>query len=345
MSVALIYDPVYLEHDPGSHHPESAARLTATLKVLEEKGMLPRLAQLAPYAATPEDLALVHHPAYVRAVERAAAQGGGYLDFDTIISRGSYQAAVMAAGGAMRAVDAVLDGEAQAAFALVRPPGHHARPTRGMGFCLFNNVAVAARHALRRGLQRVLIVDYDVHHCNGTQEAFYRDSDVLYFSVHQYPSYPGTGDYDEVGEGVGDGYTVNVPLPAGTGDAGFESAFTEILAPLARRFRPELILASVGYDAHWTNSVYLNMVAMNMSVQGYATLARRLQALADELCRGRLALVLEGGYHLEAQAYSTLATFAALLGDTVIEDPFGCHAGRGLDAALWQTVRQVHGLG
>jgi acetoin utilization deacetylase AcuC-like enzyme len=259
----------------------------------------------------------------------------------------SLDAARVAAGAAIRAVDAVLDGEASQAFALTRPPGHHARPAEGMGFCLLNHVAVAAAHAVRtRGLQRVFLFDFDVHHGNGTEEIFEAHSDVFYASTHQYPAYPGTGALEDVGRGEGRGFTLNVPLPAGVGDEGLLQAFDQVIAPVAHRYRPELLLISAGYDAHWTNSRYLSSIRMGVTVSGFAELVRRLQALALELCGGRLALVLEGGYDPEALGWSVAATLDVLLGRSP-QDPLGPPQGSEPApdvSAVLAAARRLHGL-
>jgi acetoin utilization deacetylase AcuC-like enzyme len=302
-NVSLIYDPAFLEHDSGYGHPESAARLRAILAVLARYGVgedqlqRPRLADL-------DLLAEVHSPRYIAALKAVAERGGGYWDADTYISPGSYNAAILGAGAAVQAVDEALGG-ARFAFALVRPPGHHALYSDAMGFCLLNNVAVAAQYATsRHDLERVLIVDWDVHHGNGTQDLFYTRSDVLFFSTHRYPFYPGTGAAKETGEGDGLGYTVNVPLPAGTGDAVYRKVFKDVLVPVARRYKPQLILISAGYDAHVADP----LGGMAVTVAGFSELARVVRELADELCEGRVAAVLEGGYNVEALAQSVLAT-------------------------------------
>jgi len=346
MLPALAYDPLFLEHQTG-RHPEAPGRLIAVVDLLRERGLWERLPHLAPAPAPPAALLAVHTEEYLDLLQTQSEQyGGGFLTADTPFSRRSWEAAVLGCGAAMGAVDAALDGRAPAAFALVRPPGHHACPDRGMGFCLLNHAAVAARHAVRsRGLERVLLVDFDVHHGNGSQEVFWEDAAVLYFSMHQYPAYPGTGAITEVGEGPGRGTTVNVPLPAGVGDAGYGRALREVLLPAARRFRPELIVVSAGYDAHWTNSAYLNSIRMRASVAGFGAWVALLRDLAAEVCGGRLALTLEGGYDPEALAWSVDATFRALLGEPV-EDPLGPPPDMpepAVEAVLAQ-VRAAHGL-
>jgi acetoin utilization deacetylase AcuC-like enzyme len=236
------------------------------------------------------------------------------------MSPDSYDAALYAAGGAIKAAEAVMKGEVNSAFALVRPPGHHATPKRAMGFCLFNNIAIAAKYALSKfGLERIVIIDFDVHHGNGTQEVFYDNPQVLYASTHQYPHYPGTGSIEEIGSGEAKGTVVNIPLPGGCGDAEYQQVFEQIIVPVAKRFKPQLILVSAGYDLHWADELAL----MQVSVTGFAQMVKIIKGLADELCGGRLVFSLEGGYNLAALAASVKATFEVLLGNTDIEDPLG----------------------
>jgi len=341
MSTAYVYDPLYLRHD-SAQHPENKRRLERIIGHLQDVGCLERMMHLQARDASIDEISAVHHPSYITQVHDIAERGGGWLDADTYMVAQSYAAALRAAGGLLRAVAAVMDGEVDNAFALVRPPGHHALANRAMGFCLFNNIAIAARYALHKySLERVLIVDFDLHHGNGTQEAFYDDPQVLYFSTHQYPYYPGTGHWQEIGRGAGQGYTVNVPLSAGTGDTGYQRVFDEILVPLAQRFKPQLILVSAGYDAHWMDPLGM----MLLSVSGYASMMRTLVMLARELCAGRLVLTLEGGYNLQALALSVAATFYVLLGDAEVDDPLGSAAREehSVDAVI-STVKRVHGL-
>ncbi len=338
---AYVYDPLYLQHD-WPEHPENAARLQHIMQYLREAGILGRLQPLEARDATVEEVAQVHTPSHIEHVRRVATEGGGWMDADTYVAAPSYAAALRAGGGLLRATEAVIDGEASSAFALVRPPGHHALPGQAMGFCLFNNVAIAARHALHKyGLQRVLIVDWDLHHGNGTQDAFYDEPRVLYFSTHQYPYYPGSGHWQETGTGAGRGFTVNVPLPAGTGDAGYRRVFDEILTPLARRFQPQLMLVSAGYDAHWMDPIGM----LQVSVAGFGQMTHTLTELAAELCSGRLVFTLEGGYHLDALALSVAATFAVLLGEREVHDPLGPARGAEQDVDdVIAEVKRVHGL-
>lgn len=314
MATGYVYDPLFLAHDM-EHHPENSGRLVSTMQTLEQSGILERLVAIPAADVPPSVLTAVHGPLYVDLIRRRSEGGGGWLDLDTYVSRGSYAAALRAVGAVREAMLAVLRGEVDNAFALVRPPGHHALPGRGMGFCLLNNVAVAARDAVRSGAAaRVLIADFDVHHGNGTAETFERDPSVLYFSTHQYPYYPGTGRAEE--RGVGN--IINVPLPAGTGDEGLSRAYEEILVPAARRFRPELVLVSAGYDAHWRDP----LAGFQATVQGFARLVRILRDLAEECCGGRLVLSLEGGYDTRALGHSVLASLAVLAGEEA-EDPLG----------------------
>ncbi len=319
MSTGYVYDPQYLEHDrPG--HVERRERLEATMRVLEETGLLGRLVKVEASPVPMEHLMEVHVQQYVDQVRQVCARGGGNLDPDTYVNGRSYEVALLAAGGMLNLVQAVFEGQVSNGFALVRPPGHHALPNRGMGFCIFNNVAVAAKYALKHyNLSRILIVDFDLHHGNSTHEVFYDTSEVLYFSTHQYPYYPGTGHWDSIGRGDGEGFTVNVPLPAGVGDEGYGRIFDEILYPLAERYRPELILVSAGYDAHWADPLGM----MQLSTVGYQYLTAALKEMAEQFCHGRLVFTFEGGYDLEALAHSIAATLQTLLGDEQIDDPLG----------------------
>ncbi|MFN2269959.1 MAG: histone deacetylase [Anaerolineae bacterium] len=341
LSTAYVYSPIYLEHDQPSH-PENARRLKRILEMLEREDVLGRLTLLEPRRATDEELERVHTPEHIAQVRQMARAGGGNLDLDTYMAPASFDAALMAAGGLVRAVEAVLAGEIDNGFALVRPPGHHATPTRAMGFCLFNNVAVAARAALAEGrAERVFIVDFDVHHGNGTQDVFASDPAVFYASTHQYPYYPGTGHWGETGYGDGEGTVLDVPLPPGVGDAGYAQIFAELIGPLAERFQPDLLLVSAGYDAHWNDP----LAQMNLSLQGYAWLGRDLVDMAQQLCNGRIVFALEGGYQLDVLACGVLNAFYAMMGEDTIADPFGPspYPERPVDDLIVR-LRELHGL-
>ena len=343
VSVGFVYDPLYLEHDTGEH-PENGRRMTATMELLQASGLLEQLARIEARDATPEELALVHDARYIAAIRRVADEGGGWVDPDTLITPRSYDVAARVVGGTLAAADAIMRGDVTSAFCLVRPPGHHATPVQAMGFCLFNHLAIAARYLRERhGLARVAIVDFDVHHGNGTQDAFYGDASVLYVSTHEYPFYPGTGAAEEVGEGAGSGYNVNIPMPHHCGDREYARAFDEVVAPVVRRFRPDAILVSAGYDAHFADEIAYE----RLSVDGYGALVSKTNALAAELCRGRVLYALEGGYHLTALPWSVRRTLELLLGRDGTPDPVGLALAApepdGFDAAL-ESVKRLHGL-
>ena len=343
MKVGFVYDPIYLRHDTGQH-VENAKRLEAIISHLEQTGLKQQLALIKPRAATTEELLLVHDQQYILHIKDVAQKGGGWLDADTLMSADSYEAALYAAGGVIRATKAVMDGEIDTVFALVRPPGHHATYEQAMGFCLFNNVAIAAKCALTNyALGRILIVDFDVHHGNGTQATFYDDSRVLYISVHEYPFYPGTGNIKETGSGTAEGTTINIPLPAGSDDTKYLEVFEQIIVPAAIRFKPQLILVSAGYDAHWADELAL----MQVSVTGFAQMVKIIKGLGDELCDGHLAFSLEGGYNLTVLSASIKATFDMLLGNTAIEDPLGQSPRRFETpsiAPLIKKIKEIHNL-
>jgi acetoin utilization deacetylase AcuC-like enzyme len=303
-TTATLFHPDFLEHDTGYGHPERPERLLAVMEALDASPRKATLLPLEPRPATVEELALVHDPYYIAYVEKVAGRGGGSLAYDTPLGARSYDVARLSAGAVLRGVDAVIAGEADNAFAVCRPPGHHATPTRGMGFCLFNNVAVGARYAQQaHGLSRILIVDWDVHHGNGTQDAFYDDPTVFFFSIHQSPLYPWTGAADEQGRGPGLGATLNVPMRARSTDADYVRMFEERLLPAARQFRPELVFVSAGFDAHEEDP----LATMRLTSRGFAALTDIVRGLAEEFCGGRLVSALEGGYHLGGLASSVAA--------------------------------------
>jgi acetoin utilization deacetylase AcuC-like enzyme len=341
-ATGVVYDPLFLEHDlPG--HPENATRLVSVVRELERSGLWERVTRVAPQPVDAGLLARVHDTSYIERVDRICAAGGGYVDSDTYLTARTCDAARLAAGGTVELAHRVVQGELRNGFALVRPPGHHAERRRGMGFCIFNNVAAAAQAAIDEfGLQRVFIFDWDVHHGNGTQEIFYDSSRVLFMSLHQYPHYPGTGDWREAGSAGGAGYTVNCPLPVGFGDQDVRRLFAEIVTPIADRFAPELILVSAGYDAHWRDP----LAGLHLSLAGYWYMSTALVALADRLCEGRLVVVLEGGYDLQVLAHGVADTCRALLHDAARgDDPIGPSEWPepSLDRLI-AALRKTHGL-
>jgi acetoin utilization deacetylase AcuC-like enzyme len=314
MKVAIYDDPIFREHDSGDGHPERPQRVDAVRRGIVEAGLTERLSWPAVRPATDAELLRVHTGKHVRSV---AATDGRTVAFDPDTQAGprTYQAALHAAGAVVDAVTAVLDGRIDRAFCLSRPPGHHAESERVMGFCYFNNVAVAALAALARGVARVLIVDFDVHHGNGTQEIFYPSRSVLYVSSHQFPFYPGTGMQLEQGAGPGRGYTANLPMPAGSGDADYLRVYRDIVLPLARAFDPELVIVSAGFDAFGGDP----LASMRLTADGYGALAGIcLEAAAN----GRAVFALEGGYDLDGLASSGAAVTRVLLGETP-PDPGG----------------------
>jgi acetoin utilization deacetylase AcuC-like enzyme len=345
VSIALYYDPLFLEHDTMDH-PERAARVSNCLQLLESSGLLKKLERPACEDATDEQIALVHTREQIELVKQAALAGPVLLDPDTVVNTRSYAAAARAVGAVIGATKAVVAGEYEAAFCLTRPPGHHATPRRPMGFCLFNSVAIAAAYARKElGLERVAIVDPDLHHGNGTQDAFYDDPQVLYISTHQYPFYPGTGDWHEHGVGAGTGFTMNLPMPSGCGDLEYATIIDEVIAPKLREFQPQLILVSAGYDAHFADTI--SGAAMRLSSAGYVSIVARLQALAAELCDGRLVLALEGGYNLQALSWSVRNSIEVLLGEVATADPLGLPPARHPRPDLREliaSVKTLHGL-
>jgi acetoin utilization deacetylase AcuC-like enzyme len=311
--VLLLTDERLLEHDTGTWHPERAARLRSVLNGVDGAGLDDGVERRRPREATRDELTRVHVPELVDALERFCAQGGGELDADTVVVAASWEAALLAAGSGLSAVEALEAGEATAAFCAVRPPGHHATPRRPMGFCLFNNVAITAAHLASRG-EKVMIVDWDAHHGNGTQEAFYDDGRVLFVSMHQFPFYPGTGDLTEIGRGAGEGFTVNLPFPAGTPGDTYRAAIEEVVVPAAERFAPDWVLVSAGFDGHRDDP----LTDLGLSAGDYADLTGRVVCLAAP---GRRICFLEGGYDLDALARSTTACVGALAGEELRPEP------------------------
>ena len=307
----LVYHPAYLEHDMGAGHPESPNRLRAIMQRLQQSGTAAQLTKIEPRKAEEEWITQVHSPNYVAALNHQAPTSGRVsLDPDTSMSPGSLNAAYLAAGGALAAVDAIMNKQVVHVFCAVRPPGHHAETSRAMGFCLFNNVAIAARYIQKKyGLKRVLIVDWDVHHGNGTQHSFEDDPSILFFSTHQYPHYPGTGRATERGKGAGEGFTINIPMEAGEGDDEYHAIFLKALVPAADDFKPDFVLISAGFDAHKDDP----LASMGLTEAGYADLTHIVAGIAKHHAQGRILSSLEGGYNLTALAASVDSHIKALL--------------------------------
>ena len=314
LATALLADPIYREHLAGRpNHPERPERFVAVVAGIASAGLLDALVPVNRRPASEDELLLCHKPEYLRVARHDIESGQRCLSTgDTDVTPNSWEVALHAAGGVLNAVDAVIAGRARNGFCAVRPPGHHANARRGMGFCIFNNIAIAARYAQRRhGIARVLIVDWDVHHGNGTQDIFYSDPSVLFFSTHQWPLYPGTGRADETGEGAGEGTTLNFPFPAGAGRKDILGAVERALAPTADRFRPELVLISAGFDSRIGDL----LGRFTLTDEDFADLTKAVMALADRHAGGRVVSVLEGGYTLSGLASAAAAHVAALAGE------------------------------
>jgi acetoin utilization deacetylase AcuC-like enzyme len=343
MTTIYATHPRYTEHDlPG--HPESAERIRAVWRGLDESGLSARMRMLQAQVLDLDVVLTVHMADYLDLLRRISATPHTmYLDPDTYAGPDALTIALLSAGGAVGAVDAVLSGSAASGLAAIRPPGHHAMPAHGMGFCLLGNVAIATRRAqVRYGIERILIVDYDVHHGNGTEAMFYDDPSVLYISTHQYPFYPGTGAATDIGTGQGEGYTINIPLPAGSGDTNYTTIFDLIVWPAAERFDPQLILVSVGFDAYWADP----LAAMRLTLNGYSHLAGEVIRMAQRFCEGKVVFVLEGGYNMDALRYGFSNVARLLLGDPP-DDPLWARPSPRPEpdiAALLTRLQRLHGL-
>lgn len=337
-STGIVRDDRYLRHGAGSFMPESPERLKAVHAMLNASDMAGKFVPIPARHATHDEIALVHSRSYINWIASTAGQKAVMLDPDTQTTADSYDTAKLAVGGVLNAVDTVMTGKVDNAFALVRPPGHHADADHAAGFCIFNNVAVAACYALTRyQLQRILIIDWDVHHGDGTQVIFHQDNRVLYFSTHQYPAYPGTGDMADIGEGEGLCYTINVPLKACGDNAIYVKAFRRVLQPVALQFKPELILISAGFDTYYQDP----MGDMRVTPTGFAAMTRITLDIADACCKGRVVAVLEGGYHLAGLAESVKAVLNEMRDDSHFSednlDRLEYEADQGKD----QTIRRV----
>jgi acetoin utilization deacetylase AcuC-like enzyme len=312
----IVKDRRFADHDMGPFHVESPRRIEVLNRMVEEESRFSHLS-IEPRPAFEEELERIHSPAYVRFLKETSGQPPVAIDPDTSTSKATYETALLAAGGGIKAVDLVADGRIRNAFALVRPPGHHAEASRAMGFCFFNNTAIAAEHLIRvRGFRRILIVDWDIHHGNGTQHAFYDRGDVLYFSIHQTPLYPGTGGFSEVGQGKGEGFTINVPLGPGKNDEDFLWVFRNILRPAAARFEPDFILVSAGFDIAEGDP----LGRMSVSREGFGRLAAEVLAAAEGGAGSRVVMFLEGGYDLPSLKNGVREVLLRMSG-TVAEPP------------------------
>ncbi len=316
MTTGVVWDPVYLEHLTDEGHPDHPRRLQPLYRHLEDPMVNRRFTTIVPPEATDQEILLVHSPSYLNQVKATAKVPASALSADTLTCDRSYHVAAKAAGGTIEAVRQVVAGTLSHALVLARPPGHHAERTRAMGYCIFNNVAIgsmAARTAM--GLARVMVVDWDLHHGNGTQHMFERDPSVFFFSSHQFPHYPGTGHMSETGHGPGEGTTMNIPLNRGCGDGEFAAIYQQLLTPVARAFKPQLILVSAGFDIHAADP----LGGMKVTPAGFAGLTRLLLDIARQTCGGRVVFCLEGGYHADALADSALAMIDELTGRTLTD--------------------------
>ncbi|MFO7569456.1 MAG: histone deacetylase [Smithellaceae bacterium] len=309
----IVKDSRYLQHTAGSSHPESPQRLASIYEMLDNPGMSWKYHAIEPREASHDEIGYIHTPHYINHVAQTAGKSHVILDPDTTTSAETYEIAKLAVGGLCNAIDAVMTGEVDNAFAFVRPPGHHAGTANSAGFCVFNNIAIGAMHArIKHNVKKVLIVDWDLHHGNGTQKIFYNDRQVLYFSTHQYPYYPGTGSLHEIGEGMALGFTVNVPLHRGAVNGTFVSAFRKILEPVAKAYKPELILVSAGFDTYFKDP----LGGMRVTPEGFSAMARILLNIADTCCGGKMVAVLEGGYHVAGLTASVKATLEEMWDET-----------------------------
>lgn len=334
MATGVVFTEEFAKHDTGKGHPESAARVDAVSRAIGASALAGRLESLSPRPAERAEILLVHWDRLYEEVIASADHEKTALDADTVASADTARVAHLAAGAALQGVDAVMDGKVQNAFAFSRPPGHHAKPDKAMGFCVFNNVAIAARYAQQRyQMKRVLVIDFDVHHGNGTQKAFYTSPEVLFISTHQAPHYPGTGALDETGKDEGEGFTLNIPMPASMGDAEYLRVFRDVIVPVGQEYDPELVIVSAGFDAHAKDP----LGGMNMTHEGYAAITDEILRLARSTCDGKAVFVLEGGYDLAALEKSIVSVLTVMSGDRPSVSEPGDVAG-----SLVSEVRSAH---
>lgn len=337
----LVYDKIFLEHDQQGH-PENANRLKSIIDGLESKKLFEKVELVNPRLADEEEISICHSINYIHQVKEFCEKGGGYFDPDTYSNRNSFTVAATVVGSSIDLTKLIIDGKLNNGFALVRPPGHHALSNKSMGFCLFGNITIVGKIASAQpSIKRVAIVDFDVHHGNGTQALVGDDPNILFISTHQYPFYPGTGGIREIGEGEAQGTIINIPFLAGVGDENFKVVYEKIIIPALKRFMPDIILVSAGYDAHWDDP----LANLSLSLEGYDWISRKLIKTAEELCSGKIVFFLEGGYNLEVLKNGVANTIRALLGINSFDDPLGksTHKEQNIEKLIKELIT-IHGL-
>ena len=342
VKTGIVRDERYLRHETGRFHPESPQRLEAIYEMLDSSDMSGKFVDIKPRYADEDEISIVHSQSYIERVASTSGKKRTFLDPDTETSPESFEIAKLAVGGLLNAVDCVVKGDVNNAFALIRPPGHHAERGRAAGFCIFNNVAVGALHAIRNhGMKKILVVDWDLHHGNGTQNTFYEDPQVLYFSTHQSPFYPGSGSVNEIGRGGGLGYTINVPLRRGPGDAEYLRIFRKILEPVAREYNPDLVMLSAGFDIYHNDP----LGGMQVTPAGFRNLVRVLLNIADACSNGRFVATLEGGYNIQGLRDSVKSILLEMKGETYQTDEslkdVESQADGGIDKVIQEVINQI----
>ena len=339
IKTGVAFDPLFLKHNQ-SGHPENAKRLEAIMLKLKNNGLLEQLVDVKSRAATEDEITLCHTKKYFDYLRKFTEQGGGYLDPDTYSNEFSFKAASVAVGTSIDLTNAIINGELNNGFALLRPPGHHALSNRSMGFCLFGNISIAAKLALKQAaIKKIAIVDFDVHHGNGTQALVGDDPNILFISSHQYPFYPGTGSIREIGNGDAEGTIINIPLEAGVGDKSFNMTYEEIVIPALHRFNPDLVLVSAGYDAHRDDP----LANLNLNLTGYNWICRKLINLANEICSGKIVFFLEGGYNLDVLSNGVSNAIKALMDIDSYDDPLHEQEFQEPDISkLIKELKQIH---
>lgn len=341
METGIVYDDIFFKHDFHGH-PENSARLKSIITTLKEKGLLQELAQVKSRQADINEISLCHTKEYIEYVKNFCEKAGGYLDPDTYSTKYSFLAAATAVGSSIDLTKNVINGKLKNGFALLRPPGHHALSNRAMGFCLFGNISIAAKFALTQtGINKIAIVDFDVHHGNGTQALVGDDPNILFISSHQYPFYPGTGSINEIGSGDAEGTILNIPLQAGVGDEGFKIVSEKLIIPSLDKFNPDMIFISAGYDAHWKDP----LANLDLSLVGFDWISKQLINYAENNCSGKIVFFLEGGYDLDVLSYGVTNTIRSLLGIDEFEDPIGKSNHNELDIKkLINELIKIHNL-